>query len=485
MSRFNTVKEKGRTKTVNLAGGEAYKQSPELQLVSTLLTSFAQDQFYKTGDTTVSEIGAMIDALKDKKFAAQAAIYARNEFGMRSITHVTAAEIAARVKGESWTKNFIDKVVYRVDDMLEIVSYYMAQHGKPIPNSIKKGLRTAFGRFDGYQLAKYKSAGSEFSLVDLVNLVHPTPNEKNAEALTKLMKGELKRTGTWEDKMTKVGQTAENKKDKQEMKAQVWSEMIAEKKLGYFALLKNLRNILADADEQTVEAACSMLVDRKQIKKSLVLPFRFLTAFKELQKVSGSAKVLKAIAQAAEISLDNVPKLPGKTLVALDVSGSMRSANAKMNYSIVEIAAQFATVLVKANEADLIMFEGNAKYFNLSPTVDLMSGIQLLSRMDGGSTNFHAIFETADKAYDRIIILSDMQAWVGYYSPHETFNTYCQRVGQRPKVYSFDLAGYSTMQFPEQQVCALAGFSDKIFDIMALLETDPKALVNKIKQIEI
>jgi hypothetical protein len=41
------------------------------------------------------------------------------------------------------------------------------------------------------------------------------------------------------------------------------------------------------------------------------------------------------------------------------------------------------------------------------------------------------------------------------------------------------------MQFPEQNVFAIAGFSEKIFDIMKLMEVDKKALINTIKQVEL
>ena len=40
------------------------------------------------------------------------------------------------------------------------------------------------------------------------------------------------------------------------------------------------------------------------------------------------------------------------------------------------------------------------------------------------------------------------------------------------KFYSFDLAGYGTLQIPQKDVYCLAGFSDKIFDIMKYYESD-------------
>ncbi len=45
MSRFNKIKNQVPAPYTNYAGGKAYKQSPEEELVSILLTSFMQDQF--------------------------------------------------------------------------------------------------------------------------------------------------------------------------------------------------------------------------------------------------------------------------------------------------------------------------------------------------------------------------------------------------------------------------------------------------------
>ena len=79
-----------------------------------------------------------------------------------------------------------------------------------------------------------------------------------------------------------------------------------------------------------------------------------------------------------------------------------------------------------------------------------------------------------------------MQGWVNYYTPAKTFaktfNEYKERTGANPFIYSFYLNSYGSMQFPEQNVFALAGFSEKVFDIMKLLEQDKKALVNEINK---
>ena len=77
-----------------------------------------------------------------------------------------------------------------------------------------------------------------------------------------------------------------------------------------------------------------------------------------------------------------------------------------------------------------------------------------------------------------------MQCWIDYHCPIETFNAYKRRTGANPIIYSFDLTGYGSMQFPERNVYLLAGFSEKVFDIMKLLESDKEALVDTIESVE-
>ena len=473
MPRFNTS-AKSTTKTVNLAGGEAYSQSAELEFISILFTSFAQDQYYKSSNDTFNTLKNLIPKI-DKKFAAQAIVYARTKFGMRSISHVAASLLAPYLSGETWAKDFYKAVVYRPDDMMEILSYHTSNKGK-ITNPMKKGFAKAFDKFNAYNLAKYRGEGKGYKLIDVVNLVHPVPTESNKEAINALVKGTLKSFDTWETELTKAGQLAENEEDKANLKAGAWTKLVKEKKIGYFALLRNLRNIIEQAPD-VIDDAIDMLTDVNLIKKSLVLPFRFTTAFDEINKLTQGQivrKVLVALNKAVDLSIANVPVFEGSTLVVLDVSGSMQGKPS-------QIGSLFSAILVKSNNADFITFDDNARYKNVNPldsTITIANSIRFAS----GGTNFKAIFNTANKAYDRIVILSDMQGWVGYNTPSAEFTAYKKRTGANPHIYSFDLNGYGSMQFPEKQVYALAGFSDKIFDIMGLLEIDRKALINEIKK---
>jgi hypothetical protein len=141
-------------------------------------------------------------------------------------------------------------------------------------------------------------------------------------------------------------------------------------------------------------------------------------------------------------------------------------------------------MLAKANNCDVMTFATSAGYKSYNP-MDSILTIRNVFRFSGGGTNFKDIFLKANKKYDRFIILSDMQGWMGYTTPASEFNLYKKKFNCNPYVYSWDLAGMGTMQLPESNVFALAGFSDKVFDIMTWLETDRDKIYQMIDDIKI
>lgn len=478
MSKYNTADAGRTTRTTNLAGGEAFQQTPKLEFASLILTTFMKDGFYRTEAATVARIRELMLKVPTE-FAAKTALYARHEHGIRSATHFIAAEIAKHTKGAAWTRKFFGDIVRRPDDILEILACYVAQYKKPIPNSMRRGLGDALSRLSEYQLAKYRKSSASLSMVDAVNLLHP----KATDALTKLMKGTLAPAETWESKLTAAGQKGETEEDVDALKADAWRELIASRKIGYMALVRNLRNLFEQAPDQ-IPAACELLVSEAKIKQSLMFPHRFLTAIDVVKagNFPDAQQVLRALNKAVDLSLANVPKFTGKTLVVLDTSASMTSGKVGTR-SAAEIGALFSATLVKAVGADFMTFSDHAQYHTLNTDDSTLTVARSIPFASGG-TNFHAIFQMANRAYDRIIILSDMQAWIGQTAPISTFEAYRFRTGSNPHVYSFDLCGLGTMQLPAPRIYAMAGFSDKVFSIMEQLETNRYALVEEIEAYE-
>jgi len=158
-----------------------------------------------------------------------------------------------------------------------------------------------------------------------------------------------------------------------------------------------------------------------------------------------------------------------------------------MNGRPVQIAALFAAVLFKSQaDAEVMLFDTKAANLRLHPSDSLTTLTESIKKAaTGGGTDFRLIFSSAKKAYDRIVILSDMQAWVGNHTPAAEHKSYKQKFGCDPRIFSFDLNGHGTLQFPESKVYALAGFSDAVLVTMKNLERDPQALIHEIEALEL
>ena len=492
MARFNQTKSPtvqparfSHNMTVNRAGGEAFEKSPKLDLVGRLLANFLQNTFYESANTQVGELVQVANKVADPLFLAKASIYARTVFGMRSTSHVVAAVVAKQIRdanekhgkhpalGKPWFKRYFDKVVARPDDMVEIMSYFLSHYKKPIPNSLKKGFADAFGRFDAYQLAKYRCEGKELTLRKLAKLVWPTITDKNRDAIAALWAGTLTSQGsTWESKLTEAGKT----EDVAEAKSQAWKDLVLEEKIGQFALLRNLRNILAQAPE-VIGKACELLTKPSRIKDSKILPFRYHTAYKEVSDV----RVRKALEDAFNLALCNIPKLEGSTLVAVDISGSMSGQP-------IEIGSLFAGALVKSQPIDLVLFQSFAKEVNTGGYKGAFQVAEAIQRESRGGTNFHAVYELLmkhQKSYDRVIFLSDGEAWMGYNAAQSSLDAYDKAKGTKTKMYFFDLAGHNTLQWKESRLFYVPGFSEKVFDLMALMERGMGDVLTEIEAIQI
>lgn len=492
MSRFKApVQPKaGARPTVNLAGGSAYDRDPKTALASMVLTSLVCDTYYQASAQALADVQFLASKLANAgelEFVAKTAIFARHTYGLRSISHVLAGMVASfrfalpEQRG-TWGPAFFDRIVFRADDMAEIASYWIGQLGerekKTLPNAMKRGFARAFARIRPEEIAKWNGASTRsMTLRHLAHMVHPSSPKDSP--LWKLRGGTLESADTHETAMTKAGQG----EDAAETKASEWVRLFSEGKVKYLAALRNARRILEQAPN-AVDLLIERLVSEKDIRASKVLPFQFLAAHDAVSAIPGPRvkDVLAAIETGAELALANIPKLEGATLVALDDSGSMHDNAAERHKKAAVIGAMFAAALAKSGDTDIMLFSDDAKYASLSAKATLFGAIEkLLSQSRPCGTNFNAPFAAAKRAYRRVILLSDAQGWMGSRPGEDARWMYGKCYGCDPIIYSWDLVGSTTAQFPEKRVALLAGFSDKALDLMAALEQDPKATVHAIE----
>ena len=466
MSKFNST---ASIKTTNKEGHVAYAMKDKAKLITQVLcTFFNEAKFYSSDDSDMTAtIQRVIKA--DPAFVSKLAVYARREFNMRSVAHVLTAYLAHEVEGKPYVKATIRGICLRGDDATELMAFYLNTFGRPIPNSVRKGINAVFTGFDEYTLAKYKGDGKSVKMRDLLCLCHPAPKDTaQSEMWKRLLEDKLATPMTWE---TELSANGNNK--------QTWGKLIASGKVGYMALMRNLRSILKAAPNN-IDKVWAQIEDPNAVRKSRQLPFRFLSAYKAVSEVGNvGSRAFDALENAVDASIDNIPKLPGTTVIAVDVSGSMSSpVSSKSDIRCVEIGMMLGLIANRICENSLFYtFDTRIQKYALSRRAGILETC-VRNAACGGGTNmdlpFEAMMQDHVKA-DRIIIISDNMCNCGssYYNRgtvQSRANEYRRVTGNDLWVHAIDLMGYGTQQFTGPKTNIIAGWSEKVFNFILLAE---------------
>jgi hypothetical protein len=301
--RLNILKRKKKGAKTH-EGADAFEPLTDEQRLrrSVLSCMLWEDEFYEDGETISARIGD-VAARVDPEVLAKLAIEARTKMNLRHAPLLLLTVLAKTgAKREKLVANTVAQVVQRADELSELVAIYWRNGKRPLSAQMKKGLARAFEKFDAYELAKYDRPGP-VRLRDVLFLVHAKPKAtEQAEAWKKLAEKELDSPDTWEVALSSGA-------DKRE----TFERLLRTSKLGYLALLRNLRNMTdAGVDQKLVERA---ILARRGAER--VLPFRYIAAAKAAPQLE------PAIDKAMLAGLAEAPKLPGRSLVVIDVSGSM------------------------------------------------------------------------------------------------------------------------------------------------------------------
>lgn len=482
MSKFNKSVV-GTNKTTNKSGHIAYAMADKPKLVTQVLTSFFGEAKYY-GDTTNDLIVTANAVLKtDPKFVANLARYARKEMHLRSVSHALTALIAFNVESKPYIKEVVADVVERADDITEILACYLDMFGKPIPNGLKKALGNALLKFNEYQISKYNGGSKAVKFKDILKLVHTKPqNDEQQKIFNEIINDTLPTAERWETELSTKGNTKE-----------VWEKLIDENKVGYMAMLRNLRNII-NANPSNIDKVYSKLADKEQVLKSKQLPFRFFAAYRELANVSNAgSKVFDVLETAVEYSIENMPKLKGKTVIAIDTSGSMNdSISSKSTIQCSDIAKLLAVMGAKiCDDVILYNFDDRIRKLTYSSRGGIIEKSLSIGSCGGGTDITLPLKEMLDKNIyaDRLIILSDNEINRGWNSarwydsrPCQTYaDEYRRKINKDLWVHAIDLQGYGTQQFIGKNTNILAGWSERLLEFINLAE---QGIDNQVKFIE-
>jgi 60 kDa SS-A/Ro ribonucleoprotein len=347
-----------------------------------------EDEFYEDGQSIAARIVASAEKIEPATLAG-IAIEAREVFNLRHAPLLLLEVLSRTGKGDKLVADTVARVIQRADELAELVALHHKMGArKMIPAQMRKGLARAIAKFDAYALAKY-DRDSAVKLRDVFRLVRPTPKDDEQSALWKGVKDRsLQAPDTWE---VALSAGADKKAS--------FERLLRERKLGYLALLRNLRNMAAaGVDEALVREA---IVARGGGARR-VLPFRYVAAARAAPQFE------RFIDQALLAAIAEMAPLPGKTIVLVDVSGSMDcKLSGKSDMKRIDAAAALGAIV----PGDVRLFTFSNGLIEVPPRRG-MAGVDAIvgSQPHGGTLLGAALAGVYKLPHDRLIVVTDEQS---------------------------------------------------------------------------
>lgn len=461
MSKFNNVIDRKLTHE----GGSAYSKDSLTEWLDFMFSSYLENQYY---ESDLAQMSRFVDATKavideyGVEFAMKAVLFAHNEIGLRSVSHLAAAILNGYPS--EYKRRFFRNLIKRPDEINEIFCAIDFLGGKR-SHALIRGCADFLSNASAYQIGKYKMKDKAYNMYDIINLTHA-----RSEAIDAYKAGTLELPDTWEVAISAC-RTPEQKKDE-------WMRLVEEHKLGYLALIRNLRNILnMNPPKLFVDAHIApQIAETSAILNSNVMPYQIYNAFTQVRDFNYHS-INRALECAFIRAMGNMPELDGDTCVILDVSGSMTCPISKnSNMTILQVASVYATcvMLACANSGsccDIIKFATNAgfaKIFVKSPfeTIEKMCN-QEWNRDYGCGTQIHeALAKMGGRKYDRVFVFSDLQV-----CDNVDVSGALDEAGASA-LYSFDLGSYRDVSVKpsDERVHFVTTVNETVFKFIEVLE---------------
>lgn len=474
---------------VTYEGGDGWARTTQAELFLLAVSELGEDTFY---ERAADRRNRMLDLIQnaDPEFMAGFVPWLRKEANMRTAAIVCAAEAGQR--------RLVDAACLRADEPGEIMAYWIQHYGRDIPAWLRRGVADAAVRlYNERGYLKYNRRDAAVTFADVIELVQPRYHRKlrgtwnddlyryileqqhgrgtePAERLHMIRANREWRAGpyisdhyhyrafglTWEDVLSALPQAP---------RAELWASLIPS--MGYMALLRNLRNFdAAGVDDEHALKVITTLQDPDAVACSRQLPYRFWSAYKN----APSLRWGHALELALNMSLGNIPALPGTTLILVDRSDSMYDQmSARSDMMRCDTAALFGTCLAarilhdglngNGSVVDLYQFGTGYERINVTGVMPILRTMEQFGNL--GGTQTAAALRATYNGHDRVIIITDEQAWSGYSDP-------ASEVPGNIPVYTWNLAGYQHGHGTSGHGFrhTFGGLTDQSFRMIPLLE---------------
>lgn len=521
MARMNSTNRnvplKRDTDTMrNHEGAVVHRLDALETLFSKVLGSFFGESSYYEKRTAEQDFISLVETINtvdydDIEYVLKIALLGR-EYNMIQypLSVLTACFNDERFKGQSFTdasgKNklqyYSNRIVRRGRDIVDVMATQINAFGFtsvknrrdiPLPIQLRKALKYKLETFTDYQLSKALSESREVSLSDCIKLLHPD------ERVSKVPKGFFADVIENNVKMGARAKQVQSELSKSKNKNSTSTVEDVKQSLDTSTVMAIVKNLVAlhragiFSDSNAVDSLCNRLTDRRAVLSSRLLPFRFYSAWKEVNKLpssQGVRRVSDALVKAMDLSIDNLAPIEGYNAILIDVSGSMQTGVSSMSsVTAVEVAAVLGAICFKQGAGEVYVFANDCKRItglsSQSTLIDLSSQI-MRNNVGGGTYLDKALKLISDDSrkgakYDNLILLSDNDCYSStgtsfhlnrsYYSSErsadDTINTMLKNKVIK-KFYLDNLVGntFAIVNTDDFRKNLITGFSERIVDIL-------------------
>ncbi len=494
----------------------AYALPPRHALAQLAVTGTLNSTFYVSATTQLTQLLSACDDVPDA-FLAKTAVYARQRSYMKDVPAVLCAVLSRR------SPALLKQVFPRVIDNARMLRNFVqvmrsgAVGRKSLGTVPKTLIRDWLEAHDDETIFR-ASVGRAPSLIDIIRLVHPKPTTRSRRALYRYLLGHDYEAG---DLPLLVRQVAAFKQGAMSEAPAIPFEMLTGMALtpaqwrdvAFHATWHTTRmNLNTFArhdvfdDQRMIDFVAARLRNADEIRRSRVLPYQLFTTYCALDRAVPNP-VRNALHDALHLASRNVPHLPGRTVVCVDVSGSMLESITGLRFGstsrtrCVDVAALLAACFLRRNEDSRVLaFNHEACPVDLDPRDSVFHNARTLAELGGGGTDCAAPLELLNQRASRadtVIFISDNESWVDHmrmcYGARHTpaldqWHTF-KRHNPRARLVCINLLPYATTQTPDtEDILNIGGFSDQVFDLVADFAADrlgPDHWVERIEQTEL
>ena len=500
----------GRTNTVNLEGAPAYELTPRHKLAQIAMTGTLSRTFYADGETQLSDVIALAGQVPPL-FLAQTAIHARRAGHMKDMPALLLASLSVL------DPTLLTKAFPRVIDNGRMLRNFVqimrsgAVARKSLGSRPKALVQSWLNAASDAELIR-AAVGQSPSLADVIRMVHPKPPNARRQALYAYLIGKPYDVALLPEALAafeafKRDPAANPLPDVPfqmltalELDAGQWVRI--GQAAGWQMLRMNLNTFARHGAFEVpgfARTVARRLADAEEVRRSRVLPYQLMMAY-TAAGAGVPAEVREALQEAMEVALANVPAINGHVVVAPDVSGSMaspvtgRRKGQTTKVRCIDVAGLVAAAMLRINRAARVLpFENDVVAISLNPRDSVMTNAVKLAGIGGGGTNCSAplaLLNREKAKVDLFVFLSDNQSWVDARragQPTSAMAEWATLKARCPKakLVAIDLQPYGSTQAAERDdILNVGGFSDTVFEMLAMFANDQLAPDHWVAEIE-